>query len=77
LIFAQKPDPPSIHLLNEKLISERLCHVMMHEFTSPKANIIKLATWLDMLTNAIGVIKETQRDISSSPFQSLPQELDV
>jgi hypothetical protein len=38
LIFAQNPNPPSIHLLEDQLItiSERLCHFMMHEFILPK-----------------------------------------
>jgi hypothetical protein len=38
LIFAQKPDPPSIHLSDEQIftITARFCHFMMHEFISPK-----------------------------------------
>jgi hypothetical protein len=57
LIFAQNPDPPSIHLPEEQLITiyERLCHFMMHEFISPKcryhldnghiANNVALCDW--------------------------------
>jgi hypothetical protein len=38
LIFAQKPDPPSIHLSDEQIftITARFCRFMMHEFISPK-----------------------------------------